>query len=95
MLFNLGIYRQNGVQITGTSAKNNNLYPVTAKQGTVKYTISNEYFLDNDYALTIAVFDGETKETLDYHSNRFQFRVRLNIKDWGSVSIPSKWELIS
>lgn len=95
LLFGLGFYRQDGMHITGTSGKNNNMYPITSKDGILKYTISNEYFLDNDYALTVALYDGVTNETLDYHSNRFQFRVRLNIKDQGAVSLPSKWELIS
>ncbi len=94
LLFGIGFYRQDGLHVTGTNGKNNNLYPVTAKEGTIKYSISNEFFLDNDYSITVAVFDGITNDTLDYHSNRFQFRVRLNNKDQGAVSLPSSWKVL-
>jgi len=95
LLFGLGFYRQDGLHVTGTNAKNHDLYPITAKDGTLRYTISNEFFLDNDYALTVAVFDGITNETLDYHANRFQFRIRLNNQDHGAVALPCKWEVIA
>ena len=96
LLFGVSFYRQDGLHITGTNIKNSSgLYPVTEKEGTVKYSVSTDYFLDNDYAITAAVYNGLSNETLDYHSNRYQFRVRLNNKDQGAVSLPCVWELVN
>lgn len=91
--FGIGIYRQDGMHITGTNTDNNRFTP-SANSGKLRYSLSNEYLLDNDYAITVAVFDSITNETLDYHSNRYQFRIRMNNKDQGAVSLPCKWENI-
>ena len=65
------------------------------ERGLIKFQLSNKYLLDNDYAITAPVFDSLTNDTLDYHSNRYQFRIRLNNKEQGAVALPVEWEVLS
>lgn len=95
LVFGIGIYRQDGLHITGTNTGNNNITIVPKEKGLIKFKLSNKYLLDNDYAITVSVLDPLIKETLDYHSNRYQFRIRLNNKDQGAVSLPVEWEVLS
>ncbi len=92
--FGFGIYRQDGLHITGTNTSNSKITITPKEKGFIKLSLPNRFLLDNDYAITISVSDPLTKETLDYHSNRYQFRIRLNNKDQGAVSLPVEWEVL-
>lgn len=94
VMFGLGIYRQDGLHITGTNTTNRNIVITPNNSGLVKVKISNKFLLDNDYAITAAIFDAVTNETLDYHSNRYQFRILLKNQDQGAVSLPVDWEIL-
>ena len=95
IVFGAGIYRRDGMHITGTNTQIAGLKLDLKKEGIIEYKVSNKYLLDEEYSFTLAVFDGLTNETLDYHSSMYPFKIRLNNKDHGSVSLPTTWEVLS
>lgn len=97
LMFGVSIYREDGIQIFGTHSKYFDIHPITKKNATVRFSISAEYLFDSDYSFTIALFDNKTKEVLDYHLNRFLFRIKIHNGrgGWGTASLPSSWEIIS
>jgi lipopolysaccharide transport system ATP-binding protein len=93
LLFGVSIFRDDDLYVTGTNTKNYSL-PIEAKEnGVVEYTISTEYLLDGKYFITVAVFEYETVQFLDFHSKMYPIEVRLYNQDLGAASIPAKWKI--
>ncbi len=95
-VFGIAIHRNDGVLITGPNTKShNNVIDIIEGKGTVRYIIDSLPLLRGTYLFTAAVYDFACAIPYDHHEKRFTFKVADGeIKDYGMLYIPCRWEYV-
>jgi ABC-type polysaccharide/polyol phosphate transport system ATPase subunit len=91
IIFGVATHREDGLYLTGTNTLIHNFKVLDQESGVVEYKLHTKYLLDGQYMFTVGVFDAITLQAFDYHTEMYNFEVRLYHKDIGVVSLPCEW----
>jgi ABC-type polysaccharide/polyol phosphate transport system ATPase subunit len=96
-IFGVGVYRHDGVHITGPNTKFANFrLPTLSGRGTVVYTVPDLPLLDGLYELSVAIADQSYLIIYDFYARRFPFRVvntsESSHEKYGFVAFNGYWE---
>lgn len=95
-VFGVGIYRDDGIHITGPNTKFHNFKINSIKgKGKVYYQIDELPFLEGKYLVTIAIHPYNSFFPYDLHDRIYSFEVKQpkEIKDYGIIHVNAKWKI--
>jgi ABC-type polysaccharide/polyol phosphate transport system ATPase subunit len=92
-VFGIAIHRLDGVVVYGTNTRADKVEIGTLpEQGRARFRLPRLELLAGRYLLTVGVFSG-TLIAIDYHDQRYSFRVRSEGQDQGVVRLKHHWEI--
>lgn len=92
----LAIHNEHGVHICGPNTQFAQLpLPASNDIHEVRYKVENLPLMPGGYDVTVAVVDGDTQETYDYHDRAYRFTIYAGgaREEYGLVTLNGDWQL--
>jgi lipopolysaccharide transport system ATP-binding protein len=95
-VFGLGIFRPDGLHITGPNTREGGVeIPTVSGEGVVDFSLERMPLLPGDYLVSVAVTDFTLSHTYDHHDRVHQLQIRPGPvgESRGVVALPGRWKV--